>query len=52
MVAEHARFSADEARTAARAFDLKRLPADFIDDPFPYYRALREHARRPVVARG
>src|SRR5262245_35203869 len=26
-----------------RDFDLKRLPADFIDDPFPYYRALREH---------
>lgn len=35
--------SADEAATAARAFDLKRLPADFIDDPFPYYGALREH---------
>ena len=38
-----ARFSPDEARAAARDFDLKRLPADFIDDPFPYYRALREH---------
>ena len=36
-------FSVGEAETAARAFDLKRLPADFIDDPFPYYRALREH---------
>src|SRR5437763_13374140 len=36
-------FSPDEARAAARDFDLKRLPADFIDDPFPYYRALREH---------
>jgi cytochrome P450 len=36
-------FSADEAATAARAFDLKRLPADFIDDPFPYYAALRAH---------
>jgi hypothetical protein len=43
MVAEHGRFSPDEARAAARAFDLKRLPADFIDDPFPYYHALREH---------
>jgi cytochrome P450 len=43
MVAERARFSPDEAKAAARAFDLKRLPADFIDDPFPYYRALREH---------
>jgi len=36
-------FSPDEARAAARDFDLKRLPADFIDDPFSYYRALREH---------
>jgi cytochrome P450 len=36
-------FSPDEARAAARDFDLKNLPADFIDDPFPYYRALREH---------
>jgi cytochrome P450 len=37
------RFSAEEARAAARAFDIKRLPADFIADPFPYYHALREH---------
>src|SRR5437868_1687992 len=36
-------FSPDEARAAARDFDLKRLPPDFLDDPFPYYRALREH---------
>ena len=43
MVAEHAHFSPDEARAAARSFDLKRLPADFIDDPFRYYQALREH---------
>ena len=28
------------------AFDLRALPADFYDDPFPYYRALRE--RDPV----
>ncbi len=34
---------ASEAAQAARAFDLKRLPPDFIDDPYPYYRALREH---------
>lgn len=27
----------------ARGFDLKRLPADFFDDPFRYYRALRAH---------
>jgi len=31
------------SREQVREFDLKRLPADFIDDPFPYYRALREH---------
>src|ERR1044072_3789701 len=43
MVAEPTRFSPDEARAAAHSFDLKHLPADFIDDPFPYYRALREH---------
>ncbi len=43
MAADRARFSPDEAQGAARAFDLKRLPGDFIDDPFPYYRALREH---------
>src|SRR6188472_661405 len=43
MIAEHARFSPDEAKAAARAFDVKRLPVDFIDDPFAYYHALREH---------
>jgi cytochrome P450 len=43
MVADSVRFAPDAARAAARDFDLKRLPADFIDDPFPYYRALREH---------
>src|SRR3954466_7237312 len=43
MVAERVRFSPDEAQAVARDFDLKRLPPDFIDDPFPYYRALREH---------
>jgi len=32
-----------EAEAAARAFDLKRLPADFIDDPYPYFHALREY---------
>lgn len=26
-----------------REFDLDRLPEEFYDDPFPYYRALREH---------
>jgi cytochrome P450 len=35
--------SASEAAAAARAFDLKRLPDGFIEDPYPFYRALREH---------
>jgi cytochrome P450 len=34
--------AADERDVAAR-FDLKNLPADFIDDPFPYYHLLRRH---------
>ena len=32
-----------DARAAARGFELTRAPADFIDDPYPYYAALREH---------
>ena len=40
-------FATNDARRAAR-FDLAALPADFYDDPYPYYRALREHA--PVKA--
>jgi cytochrome P450 len=31
------------AREIAAGFDLKALPPDFYADPFPYYRALREH---------
>jgi cytochrome P450 len=30
-------------RAAALAFDLKRLEARFLEDPYPVYRALREH---------
>ena len=32
------------AADVAASFDLKRLPDTFYDDPFPTYRALREHA--------
>ena len=32
-----------DARATALAFDLKRLDPAFLDDPFPVYRALREH---------
>lgn len=32
-----------DAREAALRFDIKRLDASFLADPFPIYRALREH---------
>lgn len=32
-----------DPRTLARDFQLTRVPADFLDDPYPYYAALREH---------
>src|SRR6185295_11491036 len=32
-----------DPRAAALAFDLKRLDGAFLADPFPLYRALREH---------
>jgi cytochrome P450 len=34
----------DVTRDLADNFNLRNLPPDFYDDPFPYYRALREHA--------
>src|ERR1043165_7997451 len=45
-------FSPDEARAAARDFDLKNMPAGFIDDPFPYYRGLRGHDPVPRMPGG
>ena len=33
-----------DARAIAEHFDLAHLPADFYADPYPTYRALREHA--------
>ena len=36
-------FAPEQARAAAAAFDLKSLPREFYADPFPFYRALREH---------
>jgi cytochrome P450 len=35
--------SADEERALARAFQLTRLPPDFVDDPYAYYAILRRH---------
>ncbi len=36
-------FSPEMARAIAARFDLMELPADFYDDPYPYYDALRSH---------
>jgi cytochrome P450 len=33
----------DTAREVAQRFNIKRLDQSFLDDPFPVYRALREH---------
>jgi hypothetical protein len=46
MATQDGRSSAGESGAAqrlARDFDIKRLDASFLDDPFPIYRALREH---------
>jgi len=32
-----------DAASFARSFQLTRVPADFVDDPYPYYAALRTH---------
>jgi hypothetical protein len=45
-------WSPEGAREIAAAFDLKRLPADFIADPFPYYQALLAHAPVKRLADG
>ncbi|HWB44033.1 MAG TPA: cytochrome P450 [Hyphomicrobiaceae bacterium] len=34
----------DEALAAVRGFDLRKLPAAYYANPYPYYNALREHA--------
>lgn len=42
-VTVEAKIKPDDLRAAALAFDLRALPAGFVDDPFPLFRALREH---------
>lgn len=37
------RFSPEAARQAARDFDITQFPADFIDNPYPYYHALLQY---------
>ncbi|HEY5635664.1 MAG TPA: cytochrome P450 [Burkholderiales bacterium] len=34
---------ASDPRSVAREFELTRAPAAFLDDPYPFYAALREH---------
>jgi cytochrome P450 len=36
-------FPPDRAREIAHSFDLRRLTSEFYENPFPVYRALREH---------
>jgi cytochrome P450 len=36
-------FTAEQARQVAASFELRQLPPEFFADPFPTYRALREH---------
>ena len=42
----------DEAAAFAASFELHSPPGDFVDDPYPYYRALREHAPVRTLAGG
>lgn len=37
------RFTPEKARDVADGFDIKRLPPDFYDNPYPYFHALRDH---------
>ncbi len=43
---------ADDLRAIAESFEVTRLPAGFHDNPFPVYRALREHAPVKRMADG
>ena len=36
-------FTPEHAATIAAGFDLKRITSEFYTEPFPFYRALREH---------
>lgn len=42
----------EKATAFAASFDLGSPPPDFVDDPYPYYRALREHAPVRTLAGG
>jgi cytochrome P450 len=38
------KFDDSSAREIAASFDLRQLPPEFYDNPYPFYAALREHA--------
>jgi len=42
-VLETRQFAPSRAREVAASFDLAHLPPEFYADPYPFYRALREH---------
>ena len=44
--------SPNDQRSLANGFELSNLPDGFHDDPFPVYRALREHAPVKLMADG
>ena len=44
--------SPNDQRSLANGFELSSLPAGFHDDPFPVYRALREHTPVKLMADG
>jgi cytochrome P450 len=44
--------TSDMLRDIAAGFDLQNLPADFYRDPFPYYRALRDHEPVKLMPNG
>lgn len=43
-MAQMAENAARDSAAMAESFELTRLPAGFVDDPFPWYHALLEHA--------
>lgn len=40
---QHKNWNEDEARSAAAAFDLRHLTPDFLENPYPWYHALRDY---------
>src|SRR5438093_856889 len=43
MPMDQPKFSDEDVADMLHSFDLRHLPTDFYDNPFPYYHALRTH---------